>query len=137
MPNPIRIWMKAKARVGDHGVVVDDGGVPVMVRATAEGLPSAMPLSIPLKPWEPAVNMKGWSCRTPSRSQTDARASCNIRRPSGGRQGISCREAPVPASRPSIELTVAFMTDGPRPVDAVGSEAAHPAPLPPLLQLVV
>ena len=34
---------------------------------------------MPLNPFEPRVNMNGWSCSTASRSQTVARTSWNVR----------------------------------------------------------
>ncbi len=37
------------------------------------GFPAANPLSMPLNPFDPRVNMKGWSWRTASSSQTVAK----------------------------------------------------------------
>jgi hypothetical protein len=43
--------------------------------STQPGLPAAMLLSMPLNPFDPRVNMNGWSCSTASRSHTVAKTS--------------------------------------------------------------
>ena len=50
-----------------------------MVWATQLGLPAAIPLSMPLKPLDPRVNMNGWICSTASSSHTVASTSWNVR----------------------------------------------------------
>ena len=107
--------MKAKAESVTTAWWSTTEAFQVMVRATTEGLPAATPSSIPLNPREPAVNMKGWSWRTPSSSHTEARASWRTRRPSGGRQARSpAVSVPTVGVAPAV-FAGSFMVDRPRP----------------------
>lgn len=62
------------------------------------GFPAASPLSMPLNPFDPRVNMKGWSWSAASSSHTVARTSRKVRcRSRGG--GLEGRTTCLPVAR--------------------------------------
>ena len=62
------------------------------------GFPAASPLSMPLNPLDPRVNMNGWSCSAASSSHTVAKTSRKVRcRSLGG--GLAARTARLLVAR--------------------------------------
>ena len=79
MPKPMRNCTSAKTLLASTGLWYTFDAFQVIECATQLGLLAARLLSMPLKPFDPRVNMNGCSWRTASRSQTVARTSWKVR----------------------------------------------------------